>query len=84
MRRAREEHRATYMQILGCINVMPSTGLAVGSHHREIGGPISTSDDNAADHNPLDAGLNRDEPSASDAMTDVEDEMDPEAYGFGV
>lgn len=84
MRRAREKQRDTYMQILRCINVIPSRGRAVGSHHREHGGPIPTSDGDAADHNPLDAGLTRNEPSASDAVIDVEDEMDPEGYGFGV
>lgn len=42
------------------------------------------SDGDAAHHAPLDAGLNRDEPNASDAVIDVEDEMDPEGYGFGV
>jgi len=84
MRRAREQHRATYMQILRCINVIPSTARAVGSHHRELGSPIATPDGDAADDNPLDAGFNRDEPSASDAVIDVEDEMDPEGYGFGV
>lgn len=72
------------MQILRCINVIPSTGRVVGSHHGEHGGSIPTSDGDAAGHNPLDAGLNRDEPSASDAVIDLEDELDPEGYGFGV
>jgi hypothetical protein len=66
------------------MNTMYSSGQAVGSHNREHDGAKPLSDDDAAGHSPLDAGLRREEPIKSDAVIDVEDEIDPDGYGFGV
>lgn len=84
MRRARERRCGHYMQILICMNTTSTSGQAVGSHNREHDGAKPLSDGDAAGHSPPDAGLRREEPMKSDAGMDVDDEMDPDGYGFGV
>lgn len=73
------------MQILVCIDTKHSCDQSVGSHNREQDGSVPLSDGDTAGRSPLDPGLGREPPIRSDAViVDVEDELDPDGYGFGV
>jgi hypothetical protein len=83
MRRGRERQCGHYLQIFASMNAS-SSAPAVRSHNHEQDGSTPLVDDDAAGHFPLDAEVRREQPIESDAVIDVEDELDPEGYGFGV
>jgi len=72
------------MQIYECLNTASVPRLAANAHGREQDGSPPPPDGAPSRPCGADAPLTREKTIESESLSDVQDEEDPEGYGFGV
>lgn len=83
MRLLRRSNAGRYMQILVCPNAAAAPRYAVGAHSGEQDGWPPPSHVVPGQCRP-DAPVSREQTIETESLTDVQDEKDPDGYGFGV
>lgn len=73
-----------YMQIYECINAGGMARHPVDAHALDQDGPQPPDDVAPSSPCGVDAPLTREQTMEAESFTDVQDEDDPEGYGFGV
>jgi len=72
------------MQIFECINTIGTSCLTVGGRSREQDASLPRPDGATSGPGVPDAPITREQGIDTDALNDVQNEEDPEGYGFGV
>jgi len=72
------------MQIYECIHIVQVPDLAVDTHGREQDGSPPPPDGAPSHPCGADAPLMRERTIEPESLSDVQDEEEPEGYGFGV